>query len=331
MATRACPQCGSQYVASVRRCIDCDVVLVDEADPAGDASASGSAPLGAGDQIAYELEGWGNQLKVTLEGMLDRAGILRVWESGALVVPAVHEDEVDALVATVEGGEADALDDDAPKVAFDIEGVTPDELDELDARLIADHIAHAWDDEGALLVAQADEEAVAALIDDALHGTDEAEGDPLAAQEALTELYVAVDKLAKHLAEAKLVARYVAATDAIEGLPVPYGMTGDDWSSLVAAADDLAALVRPAPAPSDDKVHDDDADAPEVDVSDADGDAEDLDLADEDDADDPGAEVGDLPDDDLPDDDSEPDGSPVTDDRARDAALALRARLHDLV
>ena len=30
MATRVCPNCGSQYVASVRRCIDCDVSLVDE-------------------------------------------------------------------------------------------------------------------------------------------------------------------------------------------------------------------------------------------------------------------------------------------------------------
>ena len=33
MATRICPECGAQYVASVRRCIDCDAMLVDEVGP----------------------------------------------------------------------------------------------------------------------------------------------------------------------------------------------------------------------------------------------------------------------------------------------------------
>ena len=82
MATRVCPQCGSQYVASVRRCIDCDVVLVDQpadADGSEPATAVGATPVNRGDEVAYELEGWSNQLKLSLEGMLDRASIRRVW------------------------------------------------------------------------------------------------------------------------------------------------------------------------------------------------------------------------------------------------------------
>ena len=107
MATRTCPDCGAQYVATVRRCIDCDITLADEiltaGAPADDDAVSSGAPVGAGDQIGYELDGWGNQLKVTLEGMLDRAAIGRVWEAGALVISVADEEAVDELIATLEG------------------------------------------------------------------------------------------------------------------------------------------------------------------------------------------------------------------------------------
>ena len=88
-------------MASVRRCIDCDAMLVDEVGPEGDVVASTATPLGAGDQIAYELDGWGNQLRVTLSGMLDLHGIAHVWEVGALVVAAPHEEAVDELIAAL--------------------------------------------------------------------------------------------------------------------------------------------------------------------------------------------------------------------------------------
>ncbi|MCU1357336.1 MAG: hypothetical protein JWM89_2754 [Acidimicrobiales bacterium] len=248
-------------MASVRRCIDCDVVLVDEVDPvAADPGATGStgavaaSPLGDGDQIGYELDGWGNPLKVTLAGMLDRAGIRHVWESNALVVAASDEEEVDELVATVEGGEVvEGLDEDLPKVAFEIEGLDPDELADLDARLIAAHIAHAWEEDGALLVSEDDDDVVAAIIDEVLAGPDEDEGDGLAAQQALSELYVSVDKLMKDPTDKKLARRFTAAADAIVGLAVPYGLSGADWESLGEDVVALAESVRPPAASNGDE------------------------------------------------------------------------------
>lgn len=311
MATRVCPRCGSQYVASVRRCIDCDVVLVEEVRDDGEArQPSAASPVGEGDTIAYELEGWGSQLKVTLEGMLDRADIRRVWEAGALVVPAAREEEVDALIATVEGGEAVALADDEPVVAFEIEGWTPEELDELDAVLIAAQVAHAWDEDGALLVGEADEDEVAGLIDGLLGGDDDdgdgdddggGEVDGLAVTEALTALYVAVDKLHKDPLDAKLGARFATAADAVSGLGVPYGLTADEWSALLDQVEDLRSAITA------------DADAEIVDEDEASSDDGD-DEADGDEAD------GD-----------EPTPAPSRRDRAHEAALALRARLQDLV
>lgn len=254
------------------------MTLVDEvADDGEGVSVAAAAPVGEGGQLAYELEGWGSQLKVALEGMLDRAGIPRVWEAGALVVPSEVEAEVDELIATVEGSEAIDLAEDVPQIAFEIEDLSDDELAELDARLLAAQIAHAWEDSGALLVAEADEEATAAIVGEVLAGEDP-DDDGLATHEALSALYVAVDKLIKDPLDAKLVARYVAAAEPVADLGVPYGLDGGAWSSLVADVAALRALVdaeadadaidvdEPAPSvddgepPADDEEHDVDGD-----------------------------------------------------------------------
>ncbi len=290
MATRTCPGCGTQYVATVRRCIDCDTTLVDHAGGPG-APAAAASPLGDGDQIAYELDGWGNQLKVTLEGMLDQAGIRRVWEAGALVVDAADEALVDDLIATVEGGDVPAPDEDVARIALEIEGLDVDGFAEIDARLIAAAVAHAWDDEGALIIAETDEEEVLAIIDVVLEGVEEGD-DGLAAQQALSALFVAVDRLVKDPADAKLARTYVDAAGRMDALEVPYGFAAVEWRSLVADAEALAALVGPdTPTTADD-----------------------------------GADVGDG------DDGADgADGADGGDERARAAARNLRERLGDLV
>ena len=304
MATRTCPTCGTQYVATVRRCIDCDVVLVDEVGQDDSSPApSTAAPVGSGDQVGYELDGWGNQLKVTLDGMLLRAEIGRVWEAGALVVSARDEDAVDELIATLEGDDLPELADDVPRVALEIEGLDPDGQAELDARLIAGSVAHAWDDQAALVVAETDEERVLAIIESVLdRGEDESDG--LLAQQALSRLYVAVDRLIKNPHDHKLATAYVRATDGLDDLPVPYGFSSTDWQALVAEAAGLAdAVADHAEAP------------PAVDGAegaDKEDDVEDGDPGDEGDQQDEKVRTERLVD-------------------ARDQAKALRARLVDLV
>lgn len=313
-------------MASVRRCIDCDAMLVDEVGPEGDVVASTATPLGAGDQIAYELDGWGNQLRVTLSGMLDLHGIAHVWEVGALVVAAPHEEAVDELIAALEGAEGEELDADVPQVAFEIEGVSADELVALDAELIAAHIPHAWQETGELLVPVESEDDVAAIIDEILNPPEEDEAeDGLATHAALDALYVAVDKLGKDPTDDKLVARYAAAADGLEGIAVPYGMAGNDWEALVGQVEELRALLEGTEtadeANVDDATQDDETvegaapaitDAPEASGDEA-GSEEpgDVDGAASDDADDaPGVDRV---------------------ERAKDLIARLRARMLDLV
>jgi hypothetical protein len=318
-------------VASVRRCIDCDAMLVDEVGPEGDVVASTATPLGAGDQIAYELDGWGNQLRVTLSGMLDLHGIAHVWEVGALVVAAPHEEAVDELIAALEGAEGEELDADVPQVAFEIEGVSADELVALDAELIAAHIPHAWQETGELLVPVESEDDVAAIIDEILNPPEEDEAeDGLATHAALDALYVAVDKLGKDPTDDKLVARYAAAADGLEGIAVPYGMAGNDWEALVGQVEELRALLEGTEtadeanvddATQDDETQDDETvegaapaitDAPEASGAEAGSEEpDDVDGAASDDADDaPGVDRV---------------------ERAKDLIARLRARMLDLV
>ncbi len=336
-------------MASVRRCIDCDQVLVDDVGPATDDEVtSGASPLGSGDQIAYELEGWGNQLKVTLEGMLVRQGIRRVWEAGALVVAAADEEVVDGLIATLEGDAVEELDDEGPRIAFEIEGLDADGQAELDARLIAEAVPHAWDDDGALLVAEADGDRVTELIEAVLDAEEEhgADDDGLAAIAALSDLYVATDRLVKNPTERKQATSYVVAQRALDGGSLPYGFATDDWDHLRSLALDLAEQVTPyadpaalaEAAPSDD-ADEVDGDA-EVDIE-AEADADDLPVpddgpeVDDDDEpevdDEPDVEDGDTDDDDGEADAEGDDAEASVEERARNSAEALRDLLLDYV
>ena len=313
MATRTCPECGSQYVASVRRCIDCDVLLVDQpsVDGAESPDATTSSPVGSGDQVAYELEGWGNQLKVALEGMLDRSGVRRVWEGGALVVAGPDEALVDELIATVEGTDIPELDDDIERVALEIEDLDRDSHTDLEARLHAAGVAHSWSDDGDLVVAAADEDVVVALVEEVLNA--EADDDGLDASEALGRLYVATDKLLKAPLDPRLLTAYRAADDEIQALGVPYGLSAGEWASLQG---EVAAITRGADAASD--PDEDEEVRDEVDADDRDG-------SDEGESDADGPDESDDPDE----DDAEDDLTPV--ERLREEIRALREHLREYV
>ncbi len=321
MATRICPDCKAQYVASVRRCIDCDVTLV---EVESDQAASTAAPVDAssGGQLAYELEGWGNQLRQSLAGMLEIAGVPFVWEAGTLVVPAPFEEQVDACIAAVEGGDTGELPDDVPLVAFDIEEVTPEELDELDAVLVARQIPHSWEESGALLVAAEREDEVAELIEEVLDGdAADADDDGFALHQALDRLYVAVDKLVKDLHDAKLAGRYLEASSGIDGLGVPYGLAGDEWQVFLSAVEELDRAVTEVHPQlgSDEPDESDESEAPggaDGTEGDEDGDDGESEGESEGEPDEAHAE-------------SEEDSSPGAVAQAR--ARALRARLRELI
>lgn len=272
MATRTCPSCGAQYVASVRLCIDCGEPLVEDRSTAADAGEPGPGaqnvghPEGLGrtegDRVVYDLVGWGNSLKVSLAGILERAAVKHVWEAGALVISTDDETQVDEVIAGLGGidAEADAGDGES-LVAFEIEGLTGEDQEELDARLLAAGLSLTWSEEGDLIVPEADQDRVAQIIDEVLgedDDGDEAGADGLAVNAALSALFVATDRLSKSPGDDRTARAYRDAATVIAGLGVPYGMARADWLELVAEVNALA--VRSEGEPDDDPGPDQDDD-----------------------------------------------------------------------
>lgn len=271
-------------MASVRRCIDCDIVLVDQAAEGQSTPVIEPSPVGDGERVGYELEHWGNQLKVSLEGMLDNAGIRRVWEVGALVVSADDAEAVEKLIETVEGRDVDDLQDVEEQLAFEIEGLDAEDVAELDARLIAAGIAHAWSEEGELLVALTDEDAVSAIVDAVVEGEIDDEVDGLAINQILSDIYVVLDRLVKSPTDHKLIQRLAEAAEPLVPIGVPYGFAAQEWAELKQEVADVVAMAEgeepeddgPVDAYMDDDDEDDDVgDAGEEaqDRADADADA----------------------------------------------------------
>lgn len=260
MATRTCPDCNTQYLATVRRCIDCDTLLVDDAaerTAADEARTESTEEACPGDgTVRLTLPGWGNQLKVTLDGMLQRSDIPHVWEAGDLVVPEAVRARVADLLDAVEGRSLEALDagdgGDEERIALEIEGLEPEHLDALDGRLLASSIRHAWSDDGDLVIAASDEPDVLAMID-AVFSDDQLEGDDIDVAARLTDLYVAVDRLESRIGDERAESAYEAAVERVRHLPVPYGFDGAAWSDLVGRAIELIA--------SDDEPADDESSA----------------------------------------------------------------------
>ncbi|MCB0977213.1 MAG: hypothetical protein KDB02_07100 [Acidimicrobiales bacterium] len=306
MATRSCPSCGTQYVATVRRCIDCGSTLVDDTTTATAADAKSATGSDDRGQIGYELPGWGNQLKVALEGMLEKEGVPRVWEATVLLVPAEFEDTVDGLIEAVEGREVPEPDEDEPLVALEIEGLDQDTVDALEARLMAEGVPHLWSDEGDLLLGEDDEEKVLALIDAVFDEVEEGGGSSVDSQAVLSGLYVAVDRLMKRPDDEKLRRAFRTAAEPIDEMPVPYGFELASWQEVVRRTTELVTLSKV----------DQDPDG-SGDDEDGDSDLEPVESA---------ADVGDGGQDRAGDEDGEdePDGEG---DEASDAGLAEKARV----
>lgn len=245
MATRWCSRCGSSFIATVERCPDCDLVLIDrvqtDRDPAVDADPAG--------QVAYELHEWAVESRTMLDQLLAGEGIPHAWEGTDLVVPAFLEERVDELVDQVDVATLPTLDPDADRLVYELYEWDDDVIRRLTDSLTEAEIAHEYDEEGSLVVLADDEARVEAVLEaiefpDAL-AVDEGEGPSgLEAQDALSGLFVAADRLHHHARDHEGVLGLVAATSAVERLPIPFGFTPQVWEDITARATALRDAVE---------------------------------------------------------------------------------------
>jgi hypothetical protein len=208
------------------------------------------------DQVTYELHEWPAEAREHLARLLQ--GWAHSWQGTALTVPASDMERTDDLVTEVEASIVLALDPDAEKLAYDLSDLQEHQIFTISGSLADEGIPHEFDGEtGELVVHEADEEKVEVILDavdfpDALpvddgaegDGDDDADVDPLAAQNAMSDLFVAADRLRKDARDPDGVLNLVAAAELAASLPLPYGFSDADWKAIVDGARGMADLIE---------------------------------------------------------------------------------------
>lgn len=250
-------QCGSEYVATVEECPDCELPLVDQSPdgPPLDASTEG--------EVAYDLAEWAVESRVMLEQLVEGEGVPHAWEGTTLVIPGAFEQRVDALVEQVEVTTLPTLDPDAPKVAYNLDDWTDEQHGALQAAFAQADIAFEYDADGDLVVLEDDQDRVEALIDeiesygadavepsfgdDDAWADDDGPGESIDAAEVLSDLFVAADKLMHNATDHDGVLSMVAAAASAEQMRVPYGFSPAVWRDIVGQAVHLKGLLEGDP------------------------------------------------------------------------------------
>jgi hypothetical protein len=258
VSTKWCHRCGSEFVARVESCPDCGIEL--SADPSGPESTSATRadhevvppepPLGADDHLVYELHEWSAEAREQVGRLMQ--GWAHSWQGTDLLVPAVDMEHADAVLDEVEATVVLGLDPDAEKLAYDLSDLEEHQVFSISASLADELIAHRFEgDTGELMVHDVDEEKVEAILDavdfpDALpvdEADDEDDVDPLAASRAMSDLFVAVDRLQRNARDADGVVGVVAAAESVAALSTPYGFADADWTAVVERAGAMVELL----------------------------------------------------------------------------------------
>jgi hypothetical protein len=139
---------------------------------------------------------------------------------------------------------AQHLDPSDDEVGYDLDDWDPEKRGDLVAALVAQGIAHRWED-GELVVRERDADAVEPMIDEIDHpdALDEEDDDDDAAAELLSALYVAADVLASDHANPGAVLELVDAEAEAREVDPPYGVALNTWDEIRRRAAVLCALL----------------------------------------------------------------------------------------
>jgi len=219
-----------------------------EEDDLGDLSLSGLSGLDDGpEESVYPLEDWGEPARALLRDRLDTLGVPHEWdEDGSLVVATSDEAWLERILDQVED---DLVDPDVPQVAYDLAEWAPERRERLFDLLDEEAVPFGLDGEE-LFVHEIDEARVDELVDAVLSPEVEPEASGPTA-EAMGELFVAADLLAREPVSPSGALGLLDARRAAGGAGPPYGMDRVWWDGVLSEADELIRLLDQDPVDDD--------------------------------------------------------------------------------
>jgi hypothetical protein len=179
--------------------------------------------------------------------------VSHAWEGAVLVVTEQQAEVVRNFLGSVEAMVELALDPTADQVAYSLDDLADEGLTLLLDELVAQAIPHEVSSDGELFVLERDEERVEAIFDrvdfpDELPAQADADlDDPvdgLVAQQVLSNLFEATDRLRRDAHHAEALGELMAGVDALERMALPFGFDRDQWDRLGEQSRALRALVQ---------------------------------------------------------------------------------------
>jgi hypothetical protein len=135
---------------------------------------------------------------------------------------------------------------------YDLAEWDDERIADLAGRLEAAGIAHAFDEDGDLVVLAGDEERVDEIVDaaefpDQLPPDDgdlDGDGDGISAIDVVGDLFVAADRLSHSAVDPEGVIGAVDAARTLVALKVPFGFSPPVWDEIVSRAAELRRLLE---------------------------------------------------------------------------------------
>jgi len=226
--------------------------LADESEPDTDA--------GSPDQPSRDLAAWASESRELLAALLSGRGIEHVWQGTTLVTPSGDDDAVQALVTEVETAATPLWDEEEPRVVYEVGDWPVGAQSTVASRLAEQNINHAWDVDGDLIVAEADEATVEAIFDEIElpEGDDDDEDevyDGPEAMEVMSQLFVAADRLRRNALDPDGVLAAVEWSEWAEAVPLPFGLSPAVWKDIVGQSVALRRAIEADDEDGDDQIH----------------------------------------------------------------------------
>ena len=227
-------------------------------------------PADSGEQIAFDVTDLAPNDRRALSLRLTQVGVEHHFDGPATLVGRVedgsHIQGVMADFAPLEEPPApyvdaeeieeviDEADDDEDEIVFDLAALSSEERRHLTMRLTGAGISHIWEVATDLVVSVADAPVIESYIeevrnpdgfaDDELASFEEdGEVDDEAIYAAMSNLYVAADKLMQRPDDDATAGEFYLAADDVEGLPAPFGFDPRVWTQVLALTDSITGAL----------------------------------------------------------------------------------------
>jgi hypothetical protein len=209
------------------------------------------------EEIAFPLAAYSEEQCEHLLGRLREANVAaRMDDARTLYVRIDDGGLVESYLADLVGSEdveevIESADEDDDEIVFELSSLSTEERRHLSMRLTGAGISHIWEVATDLVVSVTDAPAIERYIQEVRNpdgfGDEEmasfeedGDFDDEAVYGAMSNLYVAADKLMQRPGDEATAGEFYVAVDDVDGLPAPFGFDPRVWSQVQDLANKIA-------------------------------------------------------------------------------------------